>query len=61
MVTNTPFHIHPTFGLLAPLSLTNGALYINLALSSLLARQRAMDPRRPHDPPNLLTLCRASN
>jgi hypothetical protein len=61
MGTNTPFHLHPTYGLLAFLSLTNGTLATILALPSLLIEQRAMNPRRPHDPPNQLTLYQVSH
>ncbi len=56
MVTNTPSHLHPAFGLLAFISLTNGAFVAVLALLGLPTRQRAMDPIRPNDPPEQPTL-----
>ena len=56
-----PFLPSPYFWLLAFLSLTNSALVTVFTLPGFLIGLRAVDPRRPHDPPSRLTLCRASH
>ncbi len=61
MVIYTPSHLHPISGLLAFLSLTNGALAAVFAVPGLSTGQRVVDPRQPHDPPSQLTLFRASH
>ena len=61
MVIHSRPHLHPISGLLAFLSLTNGALIPVFALRGLPTRQRVVDPRRPSDPPSRLTLFRTSH
>ena len=58
MVVYTPSHLHPISGLLALLSLINGALAAVFALPNLLTGQRVVNPRRPHDPLSLLAFFR---